>query len=69
MPNSSFEKKYYLTRCWKNEGVHTFPEVNLIAQQEFELAYYDSAVQHFTHYTKGTPNTLSYYYSLSVKFY
>ena len=37
-------------------GIHTFlknicPKVNVIAQLEFELAYYDSAVQRFNHYT------------------
>ena len=37
-------------------GVHNFPKgiypkVNMIAQLEFKLAYYDSSVQHFNHYT------------------
>ena len=37
-------------------GVHTFPKgicpkVNVIARREYELAYYDSAVHHFNHYT------------------
>ena len=40
---------YYLTHSWEDKGVHTFPKgicpkVNVIAQLEYELAYYDSAV-------------------------
>ena len=43
--------------------VHSFPmsicpRVNVIARLEFELAYYDSAVQPFNHYTSGTPLAL-----------
>ena len=39
--------------------VHTFPKgicpkVNVVVRLEFELMYYDSAVQHFNHYTPGT---------------
>ena len=30
-------------------------KVNLIAQLEFELAYYKIAVQHISHYTTGIP--------------
>ena len=49
---------YYLTHSWK--GVHTFPKgicpkVNVIARLEFELAYYDSAVHRFNHYTTRRP--------------
>ena len=41
-------------------GVHTFPKgictkVNVIVRREFELTYYDFAVQHFNHYTTRTP--------------
>ena len=41
-------------------GVHTFPKgicpkVNVIARLEYELAYYDSAVHRFNHYTTRTP--------------
>ena len=41
---------YYLTHSWEDKGVHTFPKgicpkVNVIARPEYELAYYDSAVQ------------------------
>ena len=50
----------YLTHSWENKGVHTFPKdicpkVNVIARLEYELAYYDSAVHHFNHYTTRTP--------------
>ena len=31
------------------------PKVNIIAQLEYEHAYYDSAVRHFNHYTTRTP--------------
>ena len=46
---------YYLTHSWEVKGVHTFPKgicpkVNVIARLEYELAYYDSAVQRFNHY-------------------
>ena len=48
---------------WENKGVHTFSKgvhskVNIIAQLEFELAYYDSVVQRFNQYTMGTPPVL-----------
>ena len=51
---------YYLTHSWEDKGVHTFPkgnfpEVNIIARLEYELAYYDSAVHRFNHYTTRTP--------------
>ena len=44
---------------WEDKGVHTFPKgicskVNVIAQLEYELAYYDSKV----HYTTRTPPEL-----------
>ena len=50
----------YLTLSWEDKGVHTFPKgirakVNVIALLEFELAYNDSAVQYFNHYTTRTP--------------
>ena len=49
----------YLTYSWKNKGVHSFtkgicPKVNVIVRLEFELAYYDSVVLHFNHYTTRT---------------
>ena len=51
---------YYLTHSWEDKGVHTFPKVicpkvNVIARLEYELAYYDSAVYRFNHYTTRTP--------------
>ena len=51
---------YYLTHSWEDKGVHTFPKgicprVNVIERLEFELAYYDSAVHRFNHYTTRTP--------------
>ena len=44
----------------EDKKVHTFPkgiypQVNVIAQLEFELAYNNSAVQSFNHYTMRTP--------------
>ena len=54
------EEQYYLTHSWEDKGVHTFPKgicpkVNVIARLEYELAYYDSAVHRFNHYTTRTP--------------
>ena len=59
MPMSSLQKKqwwYYLTHSWTDKRVPTFPngispKVNVIVQLEFELACYDVAVQHISHYT------------------
>ena len=53
------EEQYYLTHSWEDKGVHTFPKgicpkVNIIARLENELAYYDSAVHRFNHYTERT---------------
>ena len=66
MPNPSFfflegQLWYYLTHSWEDKGVHTFPKsicpkVNVIARLEYKLAYYDSAVHCFNHYTTGTPS-------------
>ena len=61
MPNPSLEKNSSdLIQSWEDKGVHTFPKgicpkVNVIVRLGFELAYYDSAVQHFNHYTSRTP--------------
>ena len=43
-----------------DKGVHTFPKgicpkVNIIARLEYELAYYESTVHRFNHYTTRTP--------------
>ena len=50
---------YFLTRSSGYKRVHTFPNgINLkasaIARLEFELVYYDVAVQHMSHYTTIT---------------
>ena len=55
---------YYLAHIWEDGGVHTFPKgispkVNVIVQLEFELAYYDVAVQHVSHYAMGLAFHLS----------
>ena len=54
------QQYHYLTHSWEDKGVHTFPKglcpkVNVKAQLEFELAYYDSAVHRFNHCTTRTP--------------
>ena len=46
----------------RKKRVYTFskgicPKANIIARLEFELAYYDSAVHCFNHYTMRTPPT------------
>ena len=51
---------YYLTHRWEDKRVHTFPKgicpkVNVIARLEYQLAYYNSTVHHFNHYTPRTP--------------
>ena len=50
---------YYLTHSWEDKRVHTFPKgiclkVNVIAWLEYGLAYYNSAVHRFNHYTMRT---------------
>ena len=50
---------FYLTNNWEDKGVHTFPtgiypKVNVIVQLKYKLAYYDSAVHRFNHYTTRT---------------
>ena len=54
------QRWYYLTHSWEVKVVHTFakgicPKVNVIAQLEYELTYYDSAVHRFNPYTTRTP--------------
>ena len=56
---------YYLTYSWDDRGVHTFPKgiclkVNVLARLEYELAYYDSAVHRFNHYTTRTPRQIKF---------
>ena len=48
-----------LTHSREDNEVHTFPKgispkANTIVQREFKLAYYDSAVNCFNHYTMKT---------------
>ena len=57
---------YNLTYSWENKGVHIFPKricqmVNVIAQIEFELPYYKSAVHRVKHYTLSLSLSLSLY--------
>ena len=67
MPKPSLEKNISdvsVTYSWEDLTFLTFPKgicpkVNVIARLEFELAYYDSAVQRFNHYTFPLP-TLSF---------
>ncbi len=52
------QQRYYLTHSWEDKGVHTFrkgicPKVNVIERLEYELAYYESAVHCFNHYTRN----------------
>ena len=54
------EQWYYLTHSWRDKGIPIFlkgirPNVNVITQLEFELTYYDAAVQLVSYYTMGTP--------------
>ena len=54
---------------WEDKGVHTFPKgicpkVNVIARLEYELAYYDSAVHPFNHYTTRTPPKKAKWFSV-----
>ena len=53
---------YYLTHSWEDKGVHAYPKgiceiMKMIAWLEFELAYYDIAVQHISHYTSRNSPT------------
>ena len=46
---------------WEDKGIHTIPKgicpkVNVVARLEYELAYYDSTVHRFNHYTTRTNN-------------
>ena len=60
------EEQYYLTHSWEDKGFHTFPKgicpkVNIIARLENELAYYDSVVHPFNHYTTRAPTSFLCY--------
>ena len=65
---------YYLTHSWEDKRVHTFskgicPKVNVIARLEYELAYYDSAVHGFNHYTTRTHTPCKKGISLNYSLY
>ena len=50
---------YYSTHSCGDKGVHIFPKgicmkVNVIVEVEFELSYFEAAVQHFIHYATET---------------
>ena len=50
---------WYLTHSWDNKTVHTFPrgiysKVNVTAWLGFELAYFEAAVQHISHFDMRT---------------
>ena len=49
-----------ITHSWEDKWVHAFPKgicpkANVIARLEFELAYYDTTVHRFNHYTTRNP--------------
>ena len=56
----------------EDKEVHTFPKgicpkVNVIARLEFELAYYDSEVHRFNHYSTRTPPHISQWITLPTQ--
>ena len=60
---------YYLSRRYGGQGVYTFPKgisskMNISAQLEFELAFYDVTVQYVSHYTTGTSPNLKKYFQI-----
>ena len=51
---------YYLTPSWGIRKLNIFSKgislkVNVVAWIEFELTHFKVAIQHFSHYAKGTP--------------
>ena len=59
---------YYLTHNWADEEVHTFPngicmKVNVIAQLEFELTYFQFTVKYISHYTAETHLRITWGYN------
>ena len=53
------QQLYYLTQSWKDKGFLPFPrnissKVNAKVRLEFELPYYNVAIQHVSDYTTGT---------------
>ena len=64
----------YLTHSWEDRGVHAFPKdictkVNVIRRVEFDLVYYDSAVQRVNHYTTRTPPTFLWFQERILSIY
>ena len=54
------QQSYHLINGWSDKGSVPFPKgisakVNVIVWQEFELIYFEAAVQHFSHYATETP--------------
>ena len=57
-------ERYNLAHFWcggEAKGIHTFtrgisPKVNVMAWQGFELAYFEVAVQRFSHFVTGSPH-------------
>ena len=54
-----FNVRQQLTHCWRDKGVLAFPKstslkLNIIARLEFQLDYFEAAVQHFSYYAKET---------------
>ena len=54
---------FYLTHSLEDKGVHDFHKVissksNVTERQEFELAYFEIAVQHVCHYATVTTSNL-----------
>ena len=67
------EEQSYLTHSWEDKGVHTFlkgicPKADVIARLEYELAYYDSAVHRFNHYTTRTPPFFTVWIQNSLRY-
>ena len=54
------QQMYYWPHNWRDKGIHNLsigisPKVNARAQLEFELAYYDVAVQYVSHNARRIP--------------
>ena len=64
---SMSQQPLYLTYNWRKKGVHAFLKsvslkANVISRLDFELAYFEAAVEHFTHYASSSycTNNLQY---------
>ena len=49
----SLQQWYYLTHNWGISGSMPFPKSK--SELEFKLTYFETTVQHLSHYTMGTP--------------